>query len=68
MTHRVAAEQLDGAAYDAAWAHITARSPSFLDYVEKTDRRLPVLRLTPVAATRSGVSALDPMLSDVGSV
>jgi hypothetical protein len=36
-------------AYEAAWAHITARSPSFLDYLDKTDRRLPVLRLVPVA-------------------
>jgi deazaflavin-dependent oxidoreductase (nitroreductase family) len=49
VTHRVEVEQLEGSAYDAAWAHITERSPSFLDYVDKTDRRLPVLRLTPVA-------------------
>ena len=49
VTHRVEVEQLDGPAYEAAWAHITARSPSFLDYVKKTDRRLPVLRLTPAA-------------------
>ena len=47
VTHRVEAEQLEGPAYEAAWAHITARSPSFLDYLDKTDRRLPVLRLTP---------------------
>ncbi len=50
VTHRVEAEQLEGPAYEAAWAHITARSPSFLDYLDKTDRRLPVLRLTPAAA------------------
>ncbi len=49
VTHRVAVEQLEGPAYDAAWAHVTARSPCFLDYVKRTDRRLPVLRLTPVA-------------------
>ena len=49
VTHRVEAEQLDGPAYEAAWAHITAQSPSFLDYLDKTDRRLPVLRLVPVA-------------------
>ena len=48
VTRRVQAEQLDGPAYDAAWAFITSRAPSFLDYVAKTDRRLPVLRLTPV--------------------
>lgn len=49
VTRRVEAEQLDGPAYDAAWAFITARASSFLDYVAKTDRRIPVLRLTPVA-------------------
>ena len=48
ITSRVTAEQLDGAGYDEAWAHITARSRSFLDYLDKTDRRLPVLRLTPI--------------------
>jgi len=47
VTHRVDVEQLDGAAYDGAWAQITARSASFLSYLDKTDRRLPVLRLTP---------------------
>jgi deazaflavin-dependent oxidoreductase (nitroreductase family) len=46
-THRVDAEQLDSTARDDAWARITARSPSFLEYADKTDRHLPVLRLTP---------------------
>jgi deazaflavin-dependent oxidoreductase (nitroreductase family) len=46
-THHVRAEQLDGAAYEQAWAQITTASPSFLDYLAKTDRRIPVLRLTP---------------------
>ena len=46
--HRVAVEQLDGAARDEAWATVTAQAPSFLDYTAKTDRQLPVLRLTPV--------------------
>ena len=54
VTHRVTVEQLEGPAYDTAWAHITARSPSFLEYVDKTDRRLPVLRLTPVDADAAG--------------
>ena len=54
VTHRVEAEQLEGPAYEAAWAHITARSPSFLDYLDKTDRRLPVLRLTPTDQWVSG--------------
>ena len=43
----VDAVQLDGAARDAAWARITARSASFLGYAEKTDRRIPVLHLVP---------------------
>ena len=46
-THRVDAEQLAGPAHDAAWAHITAQAPSFAGYLDKTDRRIPVLRLTP---------------------
>ena len=33
---------------DEAWAQVTAKAPSFLDYTSKTDRQLPVLRLTPV--------------------
>lgn len=55
VTRRVDVEQLEGPVYDAAWAHVTERSPSFRDYVKKTDRRLPVLRLTPVRATERGV-------------
>lgn len=47
-THRVRAEQLDGSAYEQAWAQITDRSPSFLGYQDKTDRHIPVLRLTPL--------------------
>jgi deazaflavin-dependent oxidoreductase (nitroreductase family) len=47
ITYRVDAEQLDGVARDDAWARITDRSPGFLDYADKTDRRLPVLRLIP---------------------
>ncbi len=46
-THHVEAEQLAGADHDAAWAHVTARSPSFLGYRERTDRHIPVLRLVP---------------------
>lgn len=47
-THRVAAEQLDGAAHQDAWARITARTASFEGYRDKTDRQIPVLRLTPL--------------------
>ena len=71
VTHRVEVEQLEGLAYDAAWAHITERSPSFLDYVDKTDRRLPVLRLTPVAGhvyrTRRSVHLTYPTPRWLGS-
>jgi deazaflavin-dependent oxidoreductase (nitroreductase family) len=48
-SHRVEVEQLSGEARERAWAEVTARAPSFLGYVENTDRELPVLRLTPVA-------------------
>jgi hypothetical protein len=48
VKRRVAVEQLEGAARDEAWKQVTAKAPSFLDYTAKTDRELPVLRLTPV--------------------
>jgi deazaflavin-dependent oxidoreductase (nitroreductase family) len=51
VTHQVEAEQLAGAEHDAAWAFVTARSPSFLGYRDKTDRHIPVLRLTPRAVS-----------------
>lgn len=44
--HRVRPEQLDGQRRVQAWARITARSPSMAQYQTKTDRVLPVLRLT----------------------
>ena len=46
--HRVAVEQLSGEERDRAWQQMTARSPSFEGYASRTDRALPVLRLTPV--------------------
>ncbi len=36
-----------GAARDGAWRQITAASPRFAKYQEKTDRQLPVIRLVP---------------------
>jgi len=54
ITHHVAAEQLAGPAYDAAWAHITSRSRNFVGYRDKTDRCLPVLRLTSTAGAAGG--------------
>ena len=43
----VVAEQLNGAERDAAWRRITAASERFSEYQSKTDRELPVIRLTP---------------------
>jgi len=47
-THRVGVEQLEGEARERAWAAVVAASPRFEGYLEKTDRVLPVLRLTPL--------------------
>ncbi|GAA0238623.1 nitroreductase/quinone reductase family protein [Cryptosporangium japonicum] len=46
QTVPVTAEQLHGAERDAAWQSITASAPGFADYQVKTDRELPVIRLT----------------------
>ncbi|MEL7978214.1 nitroreductase/quinone reductase family protein [Isoptericola sp. F-RaC21] len=43
----VVAEELHGAERDAAWATVTSVAPGFADYARKTDRELPVIRLTP---------------------
>ncbi len=48
-SHRVTVEQLDGQERDQAWATITAQAPRYNTYLDKTDRHLPVLRLTPDA-------------------
>jgi deazaflavin-dependent oxidoreductase (nitroreductase family) len=47
-THRVSVDQLEGEARERAWAVVVADSPRFGGYTQKTDRVLPVLRLTPV--------------------
>jgi len=43
----VTAEQLHGAERDEAWRQITAAAPRFAQYQGKTDRQLPIIRLTP---------------------
>jgi deazaflavin-dependent oxidoreductase (nitroreductase family) len=43
----VTAEQLHGAERGEAWQQITAAVPRFAAYQGKTDRELPVIRLTP---------------------
>jgi deazaflavin-dependent oxidoreductase (nitroreductase family) len=45
----VTAEQLHGDDYDAAWRRITTEAPQFAGYETKTDRGIPVIRLTPSA-------------------
>jgi deazaflavin-dependent oxidoreductase (nitroreductase family) len=41
----VVAEQLHGAEREEAWRQITAASPQFAGYQQKTDREIPVIRL-----------------------
>jgi deazaflavin-dependent oxidoreductase (nitroreductase family) len=42
----VTAEQLDGPQREEAWRKITAAAPRFAKYEHKTDRAIPVIRLT----------------------
>lgn len=49
----VTAEQIHGAERAQAWQQITATSPQFARFQQKTDRELPVIRLMP----RSGSEA-----------
>jgi deazaflavin-dependent oxidoreductase (nitroreductase family) len=42
----VLADSLEGRALEEAWARIEADAPSYADYRSKTDREIPVLRLT----------------------
>lgn len=42
----VTAETLSGEERDAAWQRITTAQPRFSGYERKTDRQLPVVRLT----------------------
>jgi deazaflavin-dependent oxidoreductase (nitroreductase family) len=46
--HRVQVEQLEGEARERAWELVTDKAPRFKSYLAKTDRPLPVLRLTPL--------------------
>jgi deazaflavin-dependent oxidoreductase (nitroreductase family) len=45
-TISVTAEQLHGAEREQAWTQITTAAPRFGQYQAKTDRELPVIRLT----------------------
>jgi deazaflavin-dependent oxidoreductase (nitroreductase family) len=42
----VTAEQLHGAEREQAWRQIAAEAPRFAQYQAKTDRELPIIRLT----------------------
>ena len=46
-TISVRAEQLHGTERGAAWQTLTASIPRFARYPHKTDREIPVIRLTP---------------------
>lgn len=46
---QVHVEQLSGDERSTAWEQIVARSANFGSYPKKTDREIPVLRLTPVS-------------------
>ena len=48
-TVAVRATELPKPERDAAWVGIVAEAPGFADYEKKTDRVIPVFRLTPVA-------------------
>ncbi|MEU4238531.1 nitroreductase/quinone reductase family protein [Actinoplanes sp. NPDC026619] len=45
----VTAEQLHGAEHEAAWQRITTEAAQFAGYQTKTDRDIPVIKLTPRA-------------------
>jgi deazaflavin-dependent oxidoreductase (nitroreductase family) len=42
-----AVESLSGAAREQAYARVVAVAPRYGDYLKKTDREIPVIRLTP---------------------
>ena len=46
-TTAVTAEELHGPERDEAWRQITTAAPRFSQYQVKTDREIPVIRLTP---------------------
>jgi deazaflavin-dependent oxidoreductase (nitroreductase family) len=44
---KVRPETLKGVEHDRAWQQIIAEAPVYADYPSKTDREIPVIRLTP---------------------
>lgn len=47
--HHVRVDQLKGEQREQAWSRVVERAPRFKGYLTKTDRQLPVLRLTLVS-------------------
>jgi deazaflavin-dependent oxidoreductase (nitroreductase family) len=47
QTVDVTADQLQGGERAEAWRQIVAAAPRFAEYESKTDREIPVIRLTP---------------------
>jgi deazaflavin-dependent oxidoreductase (nitroreductase family) len=48
-TLKVQAESLEGAERDEAWKRVVSAAPGFARYETTTDRRIPIIRLTPDA-------------------
>jgi deazaflavin-dependent oxidoreductase (nitroreductase family) len=48
---RVRPESLTGAAREAAWRRIVAEAPPYGGYLNKTDREIPIIRLTAVSGS-----------------
>jgi deazaflavin-dependent oxidoreductase (nitroreductase family) len=46
---RAAVESLSGAEREQAYSRVVAVAPRYGDYVKKTDREIPVLRVTPAS-------------------
>jgi deazaflavin-dependent oxidoreductase (nitroreductase family) len=53
-TVNVTADQLAGQERDAAWQRVITAMPRFAGYQKKTDRLLPVIRLTATAGALGG--------------
>jgi len=50
VQQRVEVEQLEGTERERGWSQVTSQHPRYADYQRKTDRQIPVLRLTPAAS------------------
>jgi deazaflavin-dependent oxidoreductase (nitroreductase family) len=48
-THTVVADEITGPERDEVWKRVVAQSPGFGDYQQKTDRVIPLVRLTRVS-------------------